>query len=205
LLPALDCLQSSDILGRPIPFLCSEDQNYLYLPSGVLGIVTSYRFACCGQIASWKTYVQPDGNEHLNGHYTIDLQVWRPSSTAKADGCYSFVGYDRYSGVLGHRGLVSKISKPSQRIAFHTGDVIGLFIFRHYNSSAPSPKKGGIKLDASYSDDVVWYHVSTQLDPLLVGKESCPLPVGPGKVLKKSIKAAPLLSVQTGKNCYSES
>lgn len=198
LLLALDCLRPADSLGRSIPFSCCESNNCPTLPSGILSIVTSYRFDCCGQIASWKTYVQPDGNEHINGQYTIDLQVWRPSPMVDTNGCYSMVGYDRYSGVLGYRGLVSKVSKPSRRITFHAGDVIGLLIFRHYNSSIPSPKKGGIKLDTSYSEEVVWYHVNSQLDPLKVGKESCPLPVGPGRKLRDSINAAPLLSLQTG-------
>lgn len=164
----------------------------------MLAIIISYKFHCCGQVASWKTYVQPDGTEHMDGQYIIDLQVWRPSAMVDANGCYSLVGYDRYSGLLGYKGLVSKVSKPSQRIAFHAGDVIGLFIFRHYNSSVLSPKNGGIKLDTSYSEETVWYHINSQLDPLKVGKESCPLPVGPGGMLKDYINAAPLLSLQTG-------
>ena len=93
---------------------------------------------------------------------------------------------------------MSKVSKPSRRIAFHTGDVIGLVIFRHRNSTTPSPKRGGIKLDTTFSEEIVWYHMDSQVDPLKIGKKSCPLPVGPERRLKDSINAAPLLSVQTG-------
>ena len=109
------------------------------------------------------------------------------------------VGYDRYSGVLGCNGLVGKVSKPSNRIMFHTGDVVGLFIVRNFNSSALTTKRGGIKLDTSYSDERVWYHINSKLDPLKVGKKSCPLPVGPTQKLRESIRAAPLLSIQTGR------
>lgn len=199
LLSGLDCLRPADSLERPIPFSCCSENDSPHLPSGILAIITSYKFDCCGQVASWKTYIQPDGTEHVDGQYTIDLQVWRPSAMVSIDGCYSLVGYDRYSGVLGHAGLVSKVSKPSQRISFHSGDVIGLFIIRRHNFSIPSPRKGGIKLDTSYSEEAVWYHVNSQLDPLKVGNESCPVPVGPGRMLKNFINAAPLLSLQIGK------
>ncbi len=111
----------------------------------------------------------------------------------ETNGCYSMLGYDRYSGILGDRGLVTKVPKPSQRISFRTGDVVGMLIVRSYNSG---PKKGGIKVDTSYSEEKVWYH---KVDQLVPGEKSCPLPVGPGRQLGNSINAAPLLSIQTGK------
>ncbi len=195
----LDCLQPKDSLQRPIPFSCCDGNTFPILPSGTLAIITTYQFKCCGQIVSWNTYVQPDGNEDVGGHYTVDFQVWRPSSMVETNGCYSMLGYDRYSGILGDRGLVTKVTKPSQRISFRTGDVVGMLIVRSYNINNSGPKKGGIKLDTTYSEEKVWYHVISKVDRLVPGEKSCPLSVGPGRQLGNSINAAPLLSLQTGK------
>ena len=150
-------------------------------------------------MAAWKTSVQPDGLEHINGRYIIDFQVWRRQ--VPSNSCYTLVGYDRYRGSLGLNGLVSKVSKPSNRISFRKGDVAGILIIRGYNFSShtKTPKRGGIKLDTSYTDETVWYRSNLIHSPLRSStKESCPMSLGKGKKLDNFVRAAPLLSVQTG-------
>ena len=163
-----------------------------------MGIITSYKFHCCGTISSWKTYIYPQGNEHYDGQYNVDFQVWRPSKTVLQDGCYRMIGYSRYSGVLGYNGLISKVLNEPRRIKFQAGDVVGIFIFRIYNAT-DAGRRSGLMLDTSYGEERVWYHVNVPNDPLVIGENSCPLPVGPHRKLRNFINAAPLLSVQVGK------
>ncbi len=119
-------------------------------------------------------------------------------------GCYTLVGYDRYTGFLGSNGLVHKVLNPSSSIEFRQGDVVGLLVYESGYQFTPTLSIGkksrvGIRLDGSYGDEKVWYHTKSLKSPLIVGDSSCPLPVGPHGRLESFLSAAPLLSVQVGK------
>ena len=118
-------------------------------------------------------------------------------------GCYTLVGYDRYSGFLSNNGLVHKVMTPSSRIEFRHGDVVGLLVYEVGFKIDSPPKRWrsrvGIRMDGSYGDEKVWYHVDSFKSPLIVGDSSCPLPIGPGGRLESFLGSAPLLSVQVGK------
>lgn len=197
----------ADSIGRAIPFSFDEGEVSTCLPIGTQAIITSYKFTCCGRIISWQTYIQPDPNEIQRKHYYVDFQVWRPSPL-EYSGCYTLVGYDRFSGFLGNNGLVRKALEPSTKLEFRLGDVIGLLVYEagHKITSLPTRWKNqvGIKMDRSYGDEKVWYHINTFKSPLIVGDSSCPLPIGPGGRLESFLSSAPLLSVQVGKRLISD-
>ena len=156
--------------------------------------MTTYRFYCCGRIAAWQVYIQPEPNEHPDEQYCVHLQLWRPLPTVGSDGCYTFVGYDKYTGKIGDKGRVSKVLNPRHNLKFQPGDVIGMFIVR----SNVSNGEGGILLDTSYTDEKVWFHTYSDKEPLAMDGHLCPLPVGANGKLNSHINAGPILSVTTG-------
>ena len=187
---ALSCLQRASDIS-----LAELGSNSAPLPSGSQAIVTSYKFACCGEITSWLAYVWPSGEGLGDGIYTILFQVWRPSPTADGGGCYSLVGENRFPGVtLGDGGLVSETPQPTNLISVRPGDVLGYFV----SSNKRPSLNGGIQLDQSSTNDTVFY-ASADTTPLPIGPDSCPVSVGPGGVLSSSINAAPVISVNISK------
>ena len=109
-----------------------------------------------------------------------------------SDGCYGLVGENVFTSItLGDGGLVSETPEPTNRITVQPGDVVGYFTFSRRNQNE------GIQLDTSFSDEVVWYHTST--DPIMGRGDPavCPFPVGSqsDRVLRSSTNAGPVLSV----------
>ena len=94
-----DCLEA-EYGDEDLPF--RDNPNYPSLPNKTQVIVTSYRFRCCGKITAWLTYVR--GTNIQNGVYDITFQVWRPSPTVQANGCYSLVGENIFTSISLHGG-----------------------------------------------------------------------------------------------------
>lgn len=116
-----------------------------------------------------------------------------------SDGCYRMVGYDRYVGILGINGLVSKVLEPKHVLKFQPGDVVGLFVFSEGNNNC-SLEEEGLVMDTSFAQEQVWYHTFTENTHVSFNEERlCPLPVGVDRKLSSSIKAGPILAIQTGK------
>ena len=181
-----------DLSGRSVRF-----------PSLTQAIVTSYQFQCCGDITAWQTYVEPSGRNHRDGVYSIIFQVWRPSPSVDSDGCYGIVGEDRYEDIQlieGEGGLVNRTLDPSSFISVQPGDVLGYFTF------LDNDEDGGIQHDPDFSTESVWYHTSTDENPLISRGgvvNSCPFPVGEDavtRVLTTFSPLGPVFSVDIGKS-----
>ncbi len=182
-------MRPADSQNRSVPF--RDDNDSPRLPSGTQAIITSYQFHCCGNITAWQTYVQPGGGGHNNGVYTINFQVWRPSPTVNADGCYSLVGENRFPSIsFPENGVVSETPAPSNIITVRPGDVVGYFTMTR------DGRNEGIQLDTDFNDETVWYNGGN-----LIRNEgqSCPFPVGPTRTLSASTNAAPVLSIDISK------
>ena len=192
-----ECIKISDSNKRSIPF--SPDSGTAHLPSGTQAIITTYKFRCCGRIAAWQLYIQPEADEPLSDQYVIHFQVWRPLPTVQSTGCYTLVGFDKFTGRLGGRGIVSKVLDPNHNLEFQPGDVVGLFVFKEESNNASATNRGGIMLDTTYVEEKVWFHTYSEEDPLKLNEEHlCPLPVGAERKLNGHINAAPIISIQTG-------
>ncbi len=158
-------------------------------------IVTSYQFQCCGTITRWQTYVYPLGPNHRDGVYSIIFQVWRPSTPGADDGCYYMVGQDSYENIVlleGTGGLVNRtVPQPSQ-LTVQPGDVVGFFV------SALGQNDGSIQFNQNaelgFDEEQAWFNEVF----LMTAGDTCPFPIGPGRVLSGSIRAAPVLSLDIG-------
>ena len=197
-LPAQECLRpatnNQDVpfqdLGAGVPRLASGRNM------GVQAIITSYQFHCCGNVIAWQTYVEPGGDSY-EGAYDITFQVWRPSPTVNSDGCYGLVGENAFTSISSPNyisgGRISVPPEPTNRITVQPGDVVGFYAVSRLGSNA------GIQLDTSFAGESVWFHRSTDNDPLMSrGRASvCPFPVGSqaDRVLRSVTNAAPMLSV----------
>ena len=190
LFPAQDCLMG--LSGAQIPFRdLGGGRDSIRVPTGSQAIVTSYQFHCCGEITQWQTYMEPGGNGHREGVYSVNFQVWRPSPTSGSGGdCYSLVGENRFPGItLGSGGLVSETPEPTNMISVRPGDVLGYFV-----TSTRSEDNQGIQMDPDIAGDVFYADV-----PLSLGPDACPMSVGPGGVLDLFVSAAPVISVEISK------
>ena len=189
---------------RGVPFTSNASPS---LPSGSQVIVTSYQFSCYGTIYSWHTYVR-ESNESSTQRLQHDIyfQVWRPSSGVEQDGCYDLVGQNTFRNITAEGdGRISVTVQPSDVIDVSPGDVVG-----YYAESAISGEENNadvsynntteIKLDETYGNESVWYHVNTDDNPLInSGGSSCVFPVGTDKILELRINAAPVMSLGMGK------
>ena len=189
-----DCLQAAG--GEQLPF--RDDNSSPCLPSGSQAIITTYQFGCCGNITAWQTYVQPGGDGHRDGEYDILFQVWKPSSAAQDNGCYSLVGENRFTSILlSGGGLVSETPEPSNVISVQPGDVVGYYTFsRNYLDNR---KEEGIQLDTGYTTDIVWYLAEFDTNSITLGATNCPLPVGDQSDRVLTSNARPVLSVSLSK------
>ncbi len=128
---------------------------------------------------------------HNRGVYSINFQVWRPSPTVNADGCYSLVGENIFPSIsFPEGGLVSETPAPSNIITVRPGDVVGYFTMSRGGDDE------GIQLETDFNDEAVWYNGG---DLMSNGGESCPFPVGPTRTLSASTNAAPVLSIGISK------
>ena len=195
---AQDCAQAAgeDNLGN----FGDEGTMRLSGGNGAQVIVTSYQFCCCGDITAWEAYTEPNGRGHINGVYSINFQVWRPSHTMGSDGAgeYSLVGESRFSSIMFDRdGPISETPEPTNVISVRPGDVVGFF-----QSSTGRNSDEGLHLRSDFSDDQhLWYQTSfTQGTPstLVAGNAGTLVSsTNAGPVLAVSISEFPLYSYAT--------
>ena len=166
-------------------------------------IITSYKLNCnqmCGNITAWGVDVQPGGDNHNNGQYSLDLQVWRPSPTVNdstGTGCYSLVGNNTFTSITFSDNLVRVTPSPQDYIQFQFGDVLGFYV-----EEARDDNDGVVILnsnvDKSFTSERVWY---ASIAPTMATSQNgdCPYSVGStGGVLNTATRAAPIISIATG-------
>ena len=139
--------------------------------------------------------VEPDGSGD-NRKYTLNLQVWRPSSTLDqmGSGDYSLVGNNRFTSISLNGGLAeSLLPSPSDYIRFQSGDVLGFYV-----EDANEDGSGVVVLTTdSYTNEFVW-HVSATSQIMA----DCPISAGSGGDLNTMLRGAPVISISTGMYRY---
>ena len=120
------------------------------IPRGHQAIIPSYKFICSGYITEWAVDVHRGGGAN-SGHYTLDLQVWRPSPTDQ--GCYSLVGNNRFTSVPLEITQVAKVTPSPQDccIEVRLDDVLGFFV------DNPNNEKNGVVAIDEIDDDLTMY------------------------------------------------
>lgn len=187
-------------------------QNYMSDDDIMLGTITvghqaiipSYKFSCqdqtCGNITEWGVDVFPSGTAH-QGTYTLNLQVWRPSPTvddSTGAGCYSLAGNNRFSSIALSGGVAVVTPSPQSYIQFRDGDVLGFYVEEARDMS------DGVVILRNFRGHSVWHAPTTASSQ----NGDCPYTVGQGGDLNTLVRAAPIISVKTGKhlimllNCY---
>ena len=160
-------------------------------------IITSYKFDCnqmCGNITEWGVGVYPGGNAYQNT-YTLDLQVWRPSSTvddSTSTDQYSLVGNNRFASISLSDQVAIVTPSPQDYIQFQPGDVLGFYV-----EEARDSDDGVVVLTSpsSFTSEVVWY---ASIDPAMATSQSV-YSVGSTGELDNSTRAAPVISISTSK------
>ena len=162
-------------------------------------IIPSYRFTCCGNITEWGVDVDLAGGRH-DGVYTLHLQVWRPSLSVEATGCYTLVGNNMFTSVPLANGVAIVTPLPEDRIQFQPGDLLG-FMLENTDGT-----DGGVVLlrdsfeqgDGGYETEEVWH---ADVSNTVSGNRQCPYPVGigPGRILNTHTSAAPVISISYSK------
>ena len=174
-------------------------------------IITSYQFDCgnriCGNITEWGVDVERDSGMEQPGEmpYTLDLQVWRPSPTvddSTGTGCYSLVGNNRFTSISLNGGVAVVTPSPQDYIQFQPGDVLGFYV-----EEARDTDNGVVILTSyegitSFTSELVW-HASIAPSMATSQNGDCPYSVGSnGGVLNTLTRAAPVISIATGKIYY---
>ena len=150
----------------------------------------------CGNITEWGVDLQPGGDKHQRA-YTLDLQVWRPSPTvddSTGTGCYSLVGNNRFTSIPLSNGVAVVTPSPQDYIQFRPGDVLGFYV-----EEARGANDGVVVLDGgSFTSELVWY---ASIAPTMATSQNgdCPYSVGSSGVLNTLTRAAPVISITTGK------
>ena len=161
----------------------------------------------CGNITEWGVDVHPGGGGHQppgadssrsnSVPYTLDLQVWRPSPTvddSTGTGQYSLVGNNRFASISLSDQVASVTPSPQDYIQFQPGDVLGFYVEEARDSD------DGVVVLTSYSpsiftSEVVWY---ASIDSAVATSQSV-YSVGSSGDLDSSTRAAPVISIETGK------
>ena len=136
-----------------------------------------------------------------NGSFTLDLQVWRPSSTVNdstGTDCYSLVGNNRFTSVSVSGGLAVVTPSPQDYIQFRSGDVLGFYVEDATHSHYPNP---GVVILASPSwfiSESVWL-ASIAGTAKTSQNGDCPYSVGSSGVLNTLSRAAPVISISISK------
>ena len=158
-------------------------------------IIPSYRFDCCGEITEWRADVEQGGNGD-DMMYTLDFQVWRPAANVSITGCYSMVGFNRFTSIPLSDSVTDALSPmlPEQRIQVQPGDVLGFYV----ENARDRPDDRGVVLardgsvQGEYETEEVWY---ADVNSLVFVNLMCQMSVGPGRGLSSSTNAAPVISV----------
>ena len=91
------------------------------------------------------------------------------------------------------RGLVNRTVPQPSSLTVQPGDVVGFFV-----TASTGRGNEGIEFseddDQGFDEEQAWYNEQF----LMISTPSCPFPVGPGRVLTGSIRAAPVLSLDIG-------
>ena len=179
------CLQVHSENGPP------EFFNYGTLSTRVhshhQAIIPSYKLDCRGNITEWGVDVQ------MNGDYTLDLQVWRPSPTVNdstGTGCYSLVGNNRFTDIRLLNRVAIVTSSPGDYIQFQPGDVLGVYVEEVSNS------KNGVAILSNFTSELVWY---ASIAPAMTTSQNgdCSYSVGSSGVLNTAMNGAPVISIFT--------
>ncbi len=159
----------------------------------------------CGNITEWGVDVRADGRNHQPDRgtpYTLDLQVWRPSPTvddSTGTGCYSLVGNNKFTSISLSDGVALVTPSPQDYIQFRPGDVLGVYV------EVASGSDDGVVIltsPSSLTSESMWY---ASIAPTMATSQNrdCPYSVGSGGILNTSTRAAPVISISTGKNkCF---
>ena len=151
-------------------------------------IIPSYEFQCCGEITEWGVDVQPGGGID-DMEYTLNLQVWRPSPTLASR--YNLVGNNRFTYISLSGGVAEVTPSPQDYIQFRPGDVLGVYV----EEARDDYNRGVVVLtDSSFTSELVW-QASVASQPVL----GCPVSVGSSGDLNTMLRAAPVISISTGK------
>ena len=188
---AEQCLEVGNGNGLP------RFQNYGY--NGVAritlhhqAIIPSYEFTCCGNVTEWGVDVEQRGGKD-NRMYTLDLQVWRPSSTTVDDstgsGQYILVGNNRFTSISLSNNVAQVTPSPRDQIQFRSGDVLGFFV-----EEARDDNRGvNVITTAEFTSETVWYASVATLHVI-----GCPVSAGSSGALNTQFRGAPVVSIETG-------
>ncbi len=132
-------------------------------------------------------------------HYTLNLQVWRPTPTMPlwgtpgsfGSGCYNLVGNNRFTSISLSNGAVQVTPSPRDYIAFRPGDVLGFYV-----ENARESNRGVVVITTeSASSEYVWY---ASVNPR--NQADCLVSIGSnGGVLNTLTRAAPIIEIDTSK------
>ena len=160
----------------------------------------SYKFQCHGNITTWWLYVASPSDSLSILNFTFSFQVWRQASGFETNGCYTLVGYNTFNKVgTFAEGLVRAVILEEDYITVNPGDVVGLYASGSNNTGGEAGPR--IRLDESYTNETIWYHVNTPSIPLTYGSNPCYFSTGKesDRTLRSLTNMAPVLSVNMGK------
>ena len=91
------------------------------------------------------------------------------------------------------RGLVNRTVPQPNNLTVQPGDVVGFFV-----TASTGGRNEGIQFneddEQGFDKEQAWYNEQF----LMISTPACPFPVGSGRVLTGSIRAAPVLSLDIG-------
>ena len=134
--------------------------------------------------------MEPDGGMD-DERYTLNLQVWRLSSTVDQMGGkeYSLVGNNKFTSISLNGGIVEVTPSPQDYIQFQPGDVLGVYV----EEARDDYNRGVVVLiTRSYTNELVWYASTSQTEA------GCPISVGSSGNLNTMLRGAPVISISTG-------
>lgn len=176
-------------------YIPEDDSSINTISQGVQAIIPEYKFACqegtCGNITEWGVDVYPGGRTH-QGTYTLNLQVWRPSSTvdeSTGTGCYSLVGNNRFSSISLSGGVAVVTPSPQNYVNFRDGDVLGVYVEEAREATA------GVVVIPNFGGVSMWFGPTTASSQ---SGRDCPYTVGQSGDLSMLARVAPIMSIKTG-------
>ena len=130
--------------------------------------------------------------------------MWRPSPTTNNStgiGCYSLVGSNRFTSLSLTTYFARVTPSPQDHIRFQPGDVLGFYLQLRSRLSRTVSSEGVVMLTSpsKFASVQVWYaSVAPTKAASLMGTD-CPYSVGSDGALNSLSKAAPFISISTGK------
>ena len=133
--------------------------------------------------------------------FSLDLQVWRPSSTvddSTGTGCYNLVGNNRFTSVSVRGGVAVVSPSPQDYIHFQSGDVLGFYVKDATSSTNPNPGVVILTSPSRFISESVWL-ASIAGTAKTSQSGDCPYSVGSSGVLNTLSQAAPVISISISK------